>query len=56
MVPFNRNEVEQSLENSLNLQMELQPLLETALCSMGIILNLGDVFTTMRTDPVFQEI
>ncbi|XP_015775114.1 PREDICTED: uncharacterized protein LOC107353289 isoform X5 [Acropora digitifera] len=56
VVPFNRIEAEQSLENSLNLQMELQPLLETAVRSIGIILKLGDAFTTMRTDPVFQEV
>lgn len=56
MVPFNRTEVEQSLENSLNLQIELQSLLETAVRSIGIILKLGDAFATMRTDPVFQEV
>lgn len=56
MVPFNRIDVEQSLENSLNLQMELKPLLEMAVRSIGIILKLGDTFTTMRTDPLFQEV
>lgn len=52
VVPFNRIDVDQSLENSLN----LRPFLETAVRSIGIILKLGDAFTTMRTDPVFQEV
>ena len=51
VVPFNEIEVEQSLENSHNPQMELQPVLETAVRSIGIILKLGDAFNTMRTDP-----
>ena len=55
VVPFNRTELEQSLENSSNLQIEFQPLLKTAVRSIGIILKLGDAFATMRTDPVFQE-
>lgn len=56
VVPFNRIDVDQSLENSLNLQMELRPFLETAVRSIGIILKMGDALTTMRTDPVFQEV
>lgn len=56
VVPFNRIDAEQSLQNSLNLQMELKPLLETAVRSIGIILKLGDAFTTMRTDPVFEDV
>lgn len=38
--------------------MELKPLLETAVHStcIGIILKLADAPTTMRTDPVFQEV
>lgn len=56
VVPFNRIDVEQSLENSLNLQMELRPLLETAVRSIGIILKLGVAFSTMKTDPMFREV
>ena len=56
VVPFNRIDKEQSLENSLNLQMELKPLLETVVRSIGIILRLGDSFATMRTDPMFREV
>ena len=56
VVPFNRIDKEQSLENSLNLQMELKPLLETVVRSIGIILRLGESFATMRTDPTFQEV
>ena len=56
VVPFNRIEKEQSLQNSLNLQVELKPLLETVVHSIGIILRLGDSFATMRTDPMFQEV
>ena len=56
VIPFARIDVEQSLENSLSLQMELKPLLEMAVRSIPIILNLADAFTTMTTDPVFQEL
>ena len=56
MIPFTRIDAEQSLQNSLSLQMELKPLLEIAVSSNPIILNLADAFTTMTTDPVFQEV
>ena len=36
--------------------MELKPLLETVVRSIGIILRLGESFATMRTDPMFQEV
>lgn len=56
VIPFNRVSPKQDLGKSMAFQTELKPLLERAIESIGVILELSTTFKTMQSDSIFDEI
>lgn len=56
VIPFNRVSPKQDLGKSMAFQTELKPLLERAIESIGVILELSKTFKTMQSDSIFDEI
>ena len=55
VIPFSGIERKENMEDSLNLQVELKPLLDRAVYSICIILKLLKSFSNLRGDNIFKE-
>lgn len=56
VIPFNRVALKQDLGKSMTFQSEMKPLIERAIESIGIILELSADFASMQSDGIFQEV
>ena len=56
VIPFNRVSPKQDLGKSMAFQTELKPLLDRAIESIGVILELSTTFKSMQSDSIFDEI
>lgn len=56
VIPFNRVALKQDLGKSMTFQSEMKPLIERAIQSIGVILELSTDFASMQSDNIFQEV
>ncbi|CAH3188355.1 unnamed protein product [Porites evermanni] len=56
VLPFNRVSPKQDLGKSMRFQTEIKPLIESAIQSIGTILELSAAFATMQSDSIFKEV
>ena len=56
VIPFNRVNTKQDIGKSMAFQKELNPLVERAIASIGVILELSTAFKSMQSDSIFDEI
>ncbi len=56
VIPFNRVALKQDLGKSMTFQSEIKPLIERAIDSIGVILELSADFVSMQSDNLFQEV